>query len=95
MSNMTAVPRRPPRRDRGRPRPVRNLRTVRLARGLTQADLAQRAGLQQVYISALERGLLPSQESHVTRLAEALEVDQRALVSDAVIVTADGSVDAA
>jgi transcriptional regulator with XRE-family HTH domain len=69
-----------------------NLRTIRLARRLTQADLARRARVDQVYISALERGLTPRDPAHVNRIARALDVEPHALTSAAVTLSADGTV---
>ena len=72
---------------------LRNLRTIRLARRMTQGFLATTTDLDQVYISALERGLRPSDQSHVTRIAKALGVTPRILLADAgVVVAPDGTV---
>lgn len=72
---------------------LRNLRTIRLARRMTQGLLADSADLQQVYISALERGLRPSNQSHVRRIAKVLGVAPRILVADGgVVVAPDGTV---
>lgn len=67
---------------------ARNLRLIRVSRGLNQAALATRSGLGQPYISALERGLRPSRTEHVERLASALGVDVDALLSERLIVPA-------
>ena len=51
-----------------------NLRVVRSYRGLSQLALAKKCGLRQEYVSALERGLRPSEADHVMRQAQALNV---------------------
>lgn len=52
------------------------LRQIRLARGLTQKQLADKAGVEQATISNLENGNIkaPSWES-IGRLAAALQVE--------------------
>ena len=50
------------------------LHRLRRQRGLTQAELAARARLNQRYISALENGLWARRREHVRRLARALGV---------------------
>jgi transcriptional regulator with XRE-family HTH domain len=60
----------------------RNLRTLRLAQGLTQQALANKAGLSRATIASLERGRYPAAEtSTVAALAAALNVDPSALIS--------------
>lgn len=51
-----------------------NLHQTRHARGLSQAQLASIVGVSQSYVSALERGLQPSDADIVPRLAKALDV---------------------
>jgi DNA-binding Xre family transcriptional regulator len=51
-----------------------NVRLNRLARRMTQRELADRAGLAQAYVCRLERHQWPSRVDHVNRLAEALGV---------------------
>jgi hypothetical protein len=58
-----------------------NLRLIRVARGLSQHRLGVRAGFTGVYISQLERGLKPSSDDHVDRLAAALDVPPEALMA--------------
>lgn len=58
-----------------------NLRRLRRECDLTQAELARRTGLDRSYISNLERGLRPTQDSHVDTLAAALEVDPGRLLA--------------
>jgi transcriptional regulator with XRE-family HTH domain len=56
-----------------------NLRTLRLARGLTQPLLAEKAGIEQSYLSKLENGPSRPSEDVLGRLAQALEVKPEAL----------------
>lgn len=49
------------------------LREVRLARGLTQGDLAQRCGTSVAAISHIERGTKVPTLTTLVRLADALE----------------------
>ena len=51
-----------------------NLRTLRLARGLTQPMLAEKADIEQSYLSKLENGRSKPSEDVLARLAQALEV---------------------
>ncbi len=51
-----------------------NLRTLRLTRGLTQPALAEKAGIEQSYLSKLENGRSRPSEDVLGRLAQALEV---------------------
>lgn len=60
------------------------LRELREARGLTQTELAARAGLRQGTISRIERRATDSIEFTVLeQLADALEVDPALLISRA------------
>lgn len=56
-----------------------NLRTLRVTRGLTQPALAEKAGIEQSYLSKLENGRSKPSEDMLTRLAQALEVKLEAL----------------
>lgn len=51
----------------------KRLRELRLARGLTQTQLAERCGSNHPFISNLERGVKVPSLTMVLRLAEALE----------------------
>jgi transcriptional regulator with XRE-family HTH domain len=51
---------------------ARNLRVIRRSRGLSQEELAYRAGLDRTYISALERCLYDASIDVVDRLAREL-----------------------
>ena len=58
-----------------------NLRRTRAERRRTQSEVAQAAGdgFTQQYVSALERGLQPSDPHHLKALAAALGVEESAL----------------
>ncbi len=51
------------------------VRTVRLARGLTQERLAEGAGLHTTYVSDVERGRRNVGVVNLDRLATALSID--------------------
>ena len=50
-----------------------NLRTRRRGQGLSQEELAHRAGIDRTYVSALERGVYGATIDIVERLARALD----------------------
>ncbi len=54
---------------------ARNLKRLRTEAGLSQEELAFRAGLDRTYISALERGLYSASIVTIERLAKALGVE--------------------
>jgi transcriptional regulator with XRE-family HTH domain len=54
---------------------ARNLRTIRRARGLSQEELAHRAGIDRTYISALERSVYNASIDVVDRLAKELGLE--------------------
>ena len=54
---------------------ARNLRLARQTKGVSQAELAHRAGLDRTYISSLEREVYSPTIDVVERLAKALEMD--------------------
>jgi transcriptional regulator with XRE-family HTH domain len=54
---------------------ARNLRRLRRARGLSQEELAHRAGIDRTYISSLERSVYAAGIDVVDRLAGALGVE--------------------
>lgn len=75
------------------------LRAARRAAGITQKQLADRSGLHQPTVSAIERGLLNPQAETVARLKQALrrrpsEVldEHRAQIRDAVAARRGGDV---
>ncbi|WP_323038899.1 helix-turn-helix transcriptional regulator [Gemmobacter sp.] len=54
---------------------ARNLRKLRKARGLSQEELAHRAGIDRTYISSLERCVYSASVDVVDRLAVVLGVE--------------------
>lgn len=58
------------------------VRALREHRGLSQLDLALRAGVAQPYLSEIERGVKPGGVRALTRLAAALGVPMDVLVAD-------------
>lgn len=57
-----------------------NVRRARLARGLTQEQLAERSGFSQQYISELEHGKRNPTIVSIYEIAQALNVDHLELV---------------
>lgn len=57
-----------------------NLRSLRAARGMTQADLASAAGVAAGYVSMLERGQRAPPLDTVERIAGALGVSDAAIM---------------
>lgn len=60
---------------------ARTLAALRLAKGMSQADLAEAIGTQQSNVSRLEAGTDDMKWSTMQRLAEALGVDFNALAA--------------
>ncbi|MDI3256922.1 MAG: helix-turn-helix transcriptional regulator [Kyrpidia sp.] len=58
------------------------LRELRLQRGLTVRELAEKAGVSQSYVYAVEAGTRGSRVDKLIKIARALEVDIAALVED-------------
>jgi len=58
-----------------------NLRRYRRTAGLSQEELAHRAGVDRTYISALERSVYSASIDVVARLAAVLEVDAADLLA--------------
>ncbi len=58
-----------------------NVRRIRLATGLSQEGLADRAGLHRTYISSLERGQRNVSIQNIFLLAEALGIPPAELLS--------------
>jgi len=59
-----------------------NLRSARLQHGLSQEGLAELADLHRTYVGSVERGERNISLQNVERLANALGVDPRELLSD-------------
>lgn len=57
-----------------------NLRRVRQAKGLTQEELADLAGLSSPYISSIERAKVSTSITVLGRLARALGIDPCELI---------------
>ena len=57
------------------------LRSLRTKAGLSQEELADRAGIHVTYLSGVERGLRNPSIRNVRRLAQAMEVPTRELFS--------------
>ena len=53
----------------------RNLKTLRLAQGLSQEELAHRADIDRTYVSALERCVYGASIDVVDRIAHVLGVE--------------------
>src|SRR5512147_1849470 len=58
------------------------VRTLRRRRGLTQAQLAERAGISASYLNLIEHGRRPLPAALLIKLAEVLELDLRELSSE-------------
>jgi transcriptional regulator with XRE-family HTH domain len=58
-----------------------NLRRIRHDRQLTQEELAHRAGLSARYVGSIERSDVSASVTILGRLAEALGIDPRDLIS--------------
>jgi len=68
---------------------ARNLRRLRTATGLSQEELAARAGLHRTYVSSVERGQRNVSLENIFALARALGCDPQELV-DARAAEGDG-----
>ena len=60
----------------------KHIRFVRLGRGLTQEELAHRAGVHVTYLSGIERGRRNPSLKNIRLLAMALEVTVSSLFED-------------
>lgn len=58
-----------------------NVRRLRLEAGMSQEELAERAGVHRTYIGMLERGEKNVTIYNIERIAKALEVEAGALLS--------------
>lgn len=59
----------------------RNVQRLRLARGLSQEDLADEAGVHRTYVSGVERGVRNPTVTIIAKLAKALGVAPGELLS--------------
>jgi transcriptional regulator with XRE-family HTH domain len=59
---------------------AQNLRRLRLERGLSQEELALRAGIDRTYISALERGVYSATVTMIGKIADVFGVEPAALL---------------
>lgn len=59
-----------------------NARAARLNKGLTQAQIAQRLGVDRAHVSALEMGQRNPTATSLWQIAQALEVSVRDLVDE-------------
>jgi transcriptional regulator with XRE-family HTH domain len=59
---------------------ARNLRRLRQAKGLSQEALADEAGMDRTYISALERGVYSASLTIIDKIARVLEVEPEMLL---------------
>jgi transcriptional regulator with XRE-family HTH domain len=57
-----------------------NLRRTRSARGLTQEELADQAGLSSRYLGSIERAAVSASVTVLGRLAKALEIEACELI---------------
>jgi transcriptional regulator with XRE-family HTH domain len=61
---------------------ARNLKRLRLERGFTQEELADRSGLNRNYVGMIEREENAATVDTLEALAEALEVEADRLIED-------------
>ena len=59
----------------------KNLKKIRLIKGFSQESLAEECGLHRTYVSSVERGERNITVDNMERLARALDVDIRELLS--------------
>jgi transcriptional regulator with XRE-family HTH domain len=59
---------------------ARNLRRIRLEKGLSQEALANEAGVDRTYISALERGVYSASITMIEKLAQVLQIEPNILL---------------
>ena len=57
------------------------LRKIRVQKGMSQGDIAKKLGVHRSYISGIERGIRNPTVKNLERLADALGVDPRNLLS--------------
>ena len=74
------MPKTGPKKLSARQRVATNLRVMRLAQGLSQEELAHRAGVHRTYLGSVERGERNVSIDSIERLAGALGIDVGELV---------------
>lgn len=57
-----------------------NLRKARQVAGLSQEELAHRAGIDRTYVSALERSIYAATLDVIENIADALQIEPSALL---------------
>jgi transcriptional regulator with XRE-family HTH domain len=60
---------------------AKNVRLIRNKLGLSQEELADRAGLHRTYVGSIERGERNVSVDNIEKIAEALEVKPERLLS--------------
>lgn len=65
------------------PEPNTYMKVLRKGRGMTQEDVAAKAGITQQHYSLIERGLVSPTMRTARRIAQALEVDLDAVWPEA------------
>lgn len=68
---------------------ARNLRALRQARGLSQEELAHRAGIDRTYVSSLERCVYSASIDVVDQLAQVLEVEAGDLLAQSKVAASN------
>ena len=62
---------------------ARNMRRLRVARGLSQESFADEVGIDRTYVSGIERGARNPSLSMIAKLAEKLKTTPAALLTPA------------
>jgi len=58
-----------------------NMKAERIAQGISQEKLAEKAGLHRTYVSQVERGVVAISLDNVEKLAKALSRDEESLLA--------------
>lgn len=70
---------------------ARNLKALRLAKGLSQEELAHQANIDRTYVSSLERGVYGASVDVMEKVARALDVDAADLLRPPAALSKDGT----